>query len=285
MAVFDGFGMMESVEDVFPSEETPLEETPLEETPLEEAPLEETPLEGTPLEEAPLEEAPLEETPLEEPPLEETPLEEAPLEDSGLGGILDEDDMGSDLSDASLYDRLLNVFDAFADDLSEDVSVSGEEDALSESDVSDVSEGQEDAPCVFTFGDSQYLLTIDGESFPFAITALSDLDTLPYAMTGSGAAYTPQIWQVNLAENRSFGEHYVMWAERVYSGSSYHWRYYLALGRQISYASDLYVYTDAEVYTYYSYNGSVTYDVSVSSGSVSGSSYLVYSDLFFVSVK
>lgn len=109
-----------------------------------------------------------------------------------------------------------------------------------------------------------------------------DIYVLPASVTASNAVFTPTVWQVNLAEHRAFGDHYLMWAQRVnYSGSSYYWRYYLALGPDITKSGDTYRWQDAEVYSYYTYNSAVTYDVSVNSGSVSGSTYLVYSDLYF----
>ncbi len=137
-----------------------------------------------------------------------------------------------------------------------------------------------DADVVSDFNPEYYIS--DGILYSSDGVALDrDVYILPASVTASNAVYTPTAWQVNLAENRKFGEHYLMWAQRVYSGSSYYWRYYLALGRDIRYASNVYTYVDAEVFSYYSYNSSVTYDVSVSSGTVSGSTYLVYSDLYF----
>lgn len=190
--------------------------------------------------------------------------------------------LDTDVPDSAFDDLLSDPSDLLPDAGSEAPSPSDEEGSLEESGISDYEQGDPDPPDSAPLSPSQYLLTFDGESIPFTVTAVSDLDALPASVTASNAAYTPQVWQVNLAENRSFGEHYVMWAVRTSSGSSsYYWRYYIAIGRDITYASNVYTYHDAEVYSYYTYNSSVTYDVSVSSGTVNGSSYLVYSDLYF----
>lgn len=98
----------------------------------------------------------------------------------------------------------------------------------------------------------------------------------------SNAAFTPNTWQTNLASNRSMGEHYLMYANRVYySGSSSYWHYFLVLGDDIEYETDTYTYTDCDVYSYYSYGNTVYYDRSLGSGSLNGNSTLVYSDLYF----
>lgn len=98
----------------------------------------------------------------------------------------------------------------------------------------------------------------------------------------STAAFTPTAWQVNLASNRALGEHYLMYANRVYySGSSSYWHYFLVLGSDISYDADVYTYTDCDVYSYYSYQNMVYYDRDLGSGSLNGNATLVYSDLYF----
>lgn len=98
----------------------------------------------------------------------------------------------------------------------------------------------------------------------------------------SSAAFTPNAWQTNLASNRSMGEHYLMYANRVYyNGSSSYWHYFLILGSDITYDSDLYTYTDCDVYSYYSYSNTVFYERDLGSGTVNGGQNLVYSDLYF----
>lgn len=104
----------------------------------------------------------------------------------------------------------------------------------------------------------------------------------PYAVIPDESAYTPAAWQVNLAAHRALGEHYVMYAHRVSTSTSYrYWRYYLILGDNISYQNEIYQYKDCEVYSYYDSGDYVTYEVVSGSGSVDGSQYLVYSDLYF----
>lgn len=98
----------------------------------------------------------------------------------------------------------------------------------------------------------------------------------------SNSVFTPVAWQINLADSRSVGEHYLMYANRVYySGSSSYWHYFLVLGPDISYDADVYSYTDCDVYSYYSYGGTVYYDRDIGSGTLDGSVTLVYSDLYF----
>lgn len=111
---------------------------------------------------------------------------------------------------------------------------------------------------------------------------VDDLGFDLYSVAPSSNAFIPQTWQLNLSSNRSLGEHYLMWGERVYVGSSSsYWKYYCVIGRDITFNNDRYVYQDAEVYTYYSYNSQVTYDVSSDSGFVDGGGAVVYSDLYF----
>ena len=96
-------------------------------------------------------------------------------------------------------------------------------------------------------------------------------------------SYSVQPWQLNLAENRQIGEHYLIWAERVYYGGNYnyYWHYFAAVGKDIEKNGDMYVYTDADLYDLYSYDNTTTYQMQQSSGSVNGSSFVVYSDLYF----
>lgn len=104
----------------------------------------------------------------------------------------------------------------------------------------------------------------------------------PLAAVPSTAAFTPVAWQSNLAAHRPMGQHYLMYANRVYySGSSSYWHYFLVLGNDIEYADDLYTYADCDVYSYYSYNNTVYYDRNVASGTLDGTAMLVYSDLYF----
>lgn len=223
---------------------------------------------------------------------EEIPEEEKEVSEEGEGTLVDGEEVlnGEDngssvdpvLSDPDFLDFLSDYISARQNADASDDLFSGEENSLEESGSSEDSEVLKEDPASDSPGISQYVVSFNGGSDVFTVTPVSDVDAAPASVAASNAAYTPQAWQINLAENRSFGEHYIMWAERIYSGSSsYYWRYHIALGSKISYASNVYTYTDAEVYTYYSYNSSVTYDVSVSSGTVSGSSYLVYSDLYF----
>lgn len=197
-------------------------------------------------------------------------------EEDTEGGDMDED-LPSDVLDPPLYDQLPDS-DAVLDDVPASDEVSGSLDADQEV-KEDSQELLEDNPDASLSGPE--LVVLDGEFYIDADLSLADLGIDPASVTAQNAAFTPLAWQVNVASSRSFGEHYLMWAQRVSSGSSYYWRYYLAVGHDMVKSGDTYRYTDAEVYTYYSYNSSVTYDVSVLSGSVSGSAYLVYSDLYF----
>lgn len=239
----------------------------------------------------------VEETPPveEAPPAEEIPPveEDNPYSDSDI--VFDEfvgnnGDLGGDIVDDVLSDDVpgASLDGAFSDsdgvlsdaDSADDVN-SVEDDVETDADVSTVEDDTEENLVPDSPKSTVYLLSFDGESVPFTVTALDSLDALPAAVVPSTASYTPQAFQLNLAQNRSFGEHYVMWAQRVSSGSSYYWRYYIAVGRKITYSSNVYRYTDVELYTYSAYNSQVTYDVSVTSGAVSGTTYLVYSDLYF----
>lgn len=96
------------------------------------------------------------------------------------------------------------------------------------------------------------------------------------------SSYTVQSWQFNVAENRQIGDHYLIWAERTYYNNySSYWHYYAAVGKDIVKDGDIYTYTDCELYDMYTYNDQTTYNMEETSGSVSGSAYLVYSDLYF----
>ncbi len=111
----------------------------------------------------------------------------------------------------------------------------------------------------------------------------SDSVIIPYAAVSSNQQFSPQSWQINLAENREIGQHYAMWAERIYYNNyNNYWKYYLVLADDMTYENDLYNYQNAELYEMYTYNDQTNYSMAAAqSGSVSGSAYLVYSDLYF----
>lgn len=116
----------------------------------------------------------------------------------------------------------------------------------------------------------------------YSLPAYQDSSIDLYSAVPSSAAFTPTAWQVNLASTRQLGEHYLMYAHRVYySGSSSYWHYFLVLGDDISFENGSYTYTDCDVYSYYSYGNTVYYDRDLGSGSLDGDSTLVYSDLYF----
>lgn len=103
-----------------------------------------------------------------------------------------------------------------------------------------------------------------------------------YSSIPSTSNFTPQSWQVSLASHRALGEHYLMYAvRRTYSSSSYYWQYYLVRGTDIDKTGDLYSYSDCDIYTYYTYSSTTWYEVSKGSGTVNGTTSLVYSDLYF----
>ena len=112
----------------------------------------------------------------------------------------------------------------------------------------------------------------DSEDVPILINPMSVVD--------NEAAFTPRDWQINLAENRDIGDHYLLWAVRS-SGSYSRWTYYLALGSDIQYDNDVYTYNNVDLYSYYDNGNTVRYELQQASGSVDGSSSLVYSDLYF----
>lgn len=106
----------------------------------------------------------------------------------------------------------------------------------------------------------------------------------PYSSVADEAAFSPQSWQINMAENRGIGDHYLLWAVRdSVSGYNRYWRYYLAIGKDIEFNvfNDVYTYNSVDLFTYYDNGDTVTYEVENSSGTVDGSQYLVYSDLYF----
>ena len=106
----------------------------------------------------------------------------------------------------------------------------------------------------------------------------------PYSSVVDEAAFSPQSWQINIAENRGIGEHYLLWAVRdTISGYNRYWRYYLAVGKDIEFneSNDVYTYNSVDLFSYNDNGDTVTYEVENSSGTVDGSQYLVYSDLYF----
>lgn len=106
----------------------------------------------------------------------------------------------------------------------------------------------------------------------------------PLAVDGddiSSSSFSPQSWQINMAQNRPIGWHYVMTRTGVNSNN-----YILVLGRNVAYNNGLYTYVDADFYSVYSTGSSGNtryhYDVRDNwSGTISSSSYVVYSDLYF----
>lgn len=97
----------------------------------------------------------------------------------------------------------------------------------------------------------------------------------------SSASFNPQQWQVNMAQNRPVGWHYVM--SRTGSGTN---NYILVLGRDITYADGVYTYADSDFYSVYSTgsSGNLRYHYDIHdhwSGAVDSSQYVVYSDLYF----
>lgn len=114
--------------------------------------------------------------------------------------------------------------------------------------------------------------------------ASDPVDLQPFVVDGddiSTTSFNPQAWQINMAENRPIGWHYVM--TRTGSNSN---NYILVLGRDVTYQDGLYTYQDADFYSVYQTgsSGNVRYHYDVRdhySGSISSTSYVVYSDLYF----
>lgn len=106
----------------------------------------------------------------------------------------------------------------------------------------------------------------------------------PLAVEGddiSSFSFNPQSWQINMAQNRPMGWHYVMTRTGVNSNN-----YILVLGRDVTYNDGLYTYVDADFYSVYSTgsSGSIRYHYDVHdnwSGTISSGTYVVYSDLYF----
>lgn len=100
----------------------------------------------------------------------------------------------------------------------------------------------------------------------------------PFASAPSSSSFTPPVWAVNLASHRPLGQHYLMYAVRTNNYTEY----FLVLGKDVEYIGGSYRYSDCDVYSYYSYSSTLNYNKDNSqSGTISGNSYLVYSDLYF----
>lgn len=101
------------------------------------------------------------------------------------------------------------------------------------------------------------------------------------SVTSGTNSYTVQTFQNNIAANRNFDEHYLIWAVRTTSGNQHYWKYYVVTGRHIEKNGENYSYENADWYEYYNYNNVINYTKEQRTGTVSGSTYLVYSDLYF----
>lgn len=111
-------------------------------------------------------------------------------------------------------------------------------------------------------------------------------DYLVYSSVADSGGFSPQSWQTALASGRGLGEHYLIYGAKHYYGSgnyNYYWDYYTIVGKEIEFdeSNSLYTYSDCDIYHYSNYDNHVTYTLSKESGTVSGNSYLVYSDLYF----
>lgn len=185
-------------------------------------------------------------------------------------------------------------------DLSVGIDVDGVTVDVSDVDDPDVVEGINDAVddgiTLDVSGDDVTHIHISVEDFKdivessLSVQTVSDGDPefdqvpAPLAVDGddvSTSSFSPQAWQINMAQNRPIGWHYVMTRTGTNSNN-----YILVLGRDVTYSDGLYIYSDAEFYSVYSTgsSGSTRYHYDVRdnySGSISSSSYVVYSDLFF----
>lgn len=111
-------------------------------------------------------------------------------------------------------------------------------------------------------------------------------DYIVYSSVADSGGFSPQSWQTALASGRGLGEHYIIYGAKHYYGSgnyNYYWDYYTIVGKDIEFDDNnsLYTYSDCDFYHYSNYDNNVTYTLSKESGSVSGNSYLCYSDLYF----
>lgn len=177
------------------------------------------------------------------------------------------DDVVIDVSDVDQPDVVEEISDAVEQGVTLDVS-GGDITRIhiSVEDFKDIVEG--------SFQDQ----TVSGDDIP------EDLAFAPLVVEGndvSTSSFNPQAWQINLAEHRPIGWHYVMTRTGTNNNN-----YILVLGRDVIYSDGLYTYSDAEFYSVYSTgsSGSTRYHYDVYdnySGSISSSSYVVYSDLYF----
>lgn len=182
---------------------------------------------------------------------------------SSYGGV------SIDMTDVSDPDQVEEVEDAFTDDIFLDVSGG---------DVTGVHMSYDDfVTFVSGLEDPQDVSENDPEADPedpISLLAVEGDDV-------STTSFNPQQWQVNMAENRPLGWHYVMTRTGTNTNN-----YILVLGRDITYADGFYTYTDADFYSVYSTGSSSNlryhYDVHDHwTGTISASTYVVYSDLYF----
>lgn len=111
-------------------------------------------------------------------------------------------------------------------------------------------------------------------------------DYIVYSSVADSAGFSPQSWQTAIASGRGLGEHYIIYGAKHYYGSgnyNYYWDYYTIVGKEIEFdeSNSLYTYSDCDFYHYSNYDNRVTYTLSKESGTISGNSYLCYSDLYF----
>lgn len=139
--------------------------------------------------------------------------------------------------------------------------------------------------------DSQYTDSTESETGEDAVESPSYYvvdsdDYIVYSSVADSGGFSPQSWQTALASGRGLGEHYIIYGAKHYYGSgnyNYYWDYYAIVGKDIEFDENnsLYTYSDCDFYHYSNYSNNVTYTLSKESGSISGNSYLVYSDLYF----
>lgn len=124
---------------------------------------------------------------------------------------------------------------------------------------------------------------LESSSYPEEDAQVSenDIEIMPLAVDVSTSTFTPHTWQLNMAQNRPIGYHYVM--SRLGTNNN---QYVLVLGRDITYSNGVYIYQDCEYYSVYqtTVSSSTRYNYDVredASGSINSSTYVCYSDLFF----
>lgn len=179
------------------------------------------------------------------------------------------DGVSVDVTDVSDPDQIEELEHAFEDDVFVDVSGN---------DVTGVHMSYDDfVSFVAGLEAPQDVSTNDPQADPEADLSLLAVEGDDISTT----SFNPQQWQINMAQNRPVGWHYVM--TRIGSNTN---NYILVLGRDIIYADGLYTYTDADFYSVY-FTGSSSnlryhYDIHDHwTGTISSSSYVVYSDLYF----